>query len=148
MSDFTITGGPELDKRIEKLTNPDRQKILEEIAYNIVNADIHEDFFPNQHAPDGGAWTPLKESTVKRRKGHTRTILQDTGKLKASVQVISVTPELAVVGVVSADSKSEVKAMVHNFGIGRPQRQFLGIRPDALDRALKVILKYLNVQNK
>lgn len=44
---------------------------------------IHEFYFQKEIAPDRQKWAPLAQSTIDA-KGHD-TILQDTGKLKASI---------------------------------------------------------------
>lgn len=120
--------------------------------------------FKLQRAPDGTPWDPLKESTLwarafKRTKGYrsglgriggreskvvqrqvsNARILQDTGRLRASVAVES-DDRSARIG------STLVYARTHQLGLrkkGIPARPFLGISPERAHEAMEILRKHL-----
>ena len=120
--------------------------------------------FKLQRAPDGTPWEPLKESTlwarafrrtggyrgrlrriggreskVVRRQVSNARILQDTGRLRASVAVES-DERSARIG------STLVYARVHQLGFrkaGIPPRPFLGISQGRKQEAMEILRKHL-----
>ncbi len=134
--------------QFSKLINRTQNK--EGFFRNWVIPIMYKDFadhFDRESGPDG-RWEPLKESTLARRRGDARgnagtsrsaKILQDSGLMRMSVtvpgaadNVMNVGPDFALVGT------NKRQAATHQFGRGAiPQRQFLWMSKDALDRILK-----------
>ena len=134
--------------QFSKLINRTQNK--EGFFRNWVIPIMYKDFadhFSKESGPNG-SWQPLKKSTMFSRKGNVtkyhpenkaQKILQDSGLMRMSVtvpgaadNVMNVGPGFALVGT------NKRQAATHQFGRGAiPQRQFLWMSKDALDRILK-----------
>lgn len=78
--------------------------------------------FKTESGPDG-RWAPLSPRTLlgRRKKGKGAKILQDTGRLRASIQPLVESPRRAVLA-----STNVIYARTHQFGRGRiPARPFM-----------------------
>lgn len=99
--------------------------------------------FQSQSAPyGGGAWTPLKDATKKRKKKRKNQILRETGTLYNSVAARA-TPTGAVVGTNQMVGSYSLGA-IHQFGAPRrniPARPFLPM--DAQGNALPQLVTEL-----
>lgn len=116
-------------------------------VFRLIMADIEEDeaaMYAGNHGPNGEAWAPLADSTV-RRKGHD-TILRDTGRLWGSEAADE--PPYAIR---TMFDDGDVKGFV--FGTSHPAAKFLqagtktmparphlGFTEDRIDRAIEMIL--------
>lgn len=85
-----------------------------------------DDSFRRSRAPDGDAWAPLTQATLRRRRQgpNTRarkaTILIDTGRLKNSIQSTHTKTALSF-------GTNVQYAAYHQFGGGRMYRPFLPV---------------------
>lgn len=105
----------------------------------------HKDFFETQSGPDGKSWSPLAESTVKR-KGHSR-ILFLTGDLLASL--INSGDADAVRGVSERGllfGTAVEYSMVHQEGPSSgkfPARPHVGLTADRLDSMVESVADFI-----
>ncbi|QMU99688.1 hypothetical protein F0310_04550 (plasmid) [Borrelia sp. A-FGy1] len=129
-------------KRIVRDINPfNNYKVLVELGEELVK--ISNKCFTNQSSPDGRAWEPLKESTIRKReysgfgKG-SRRILFINGKLKNSVAYY-IKGKSIVIG-------SPLKfAHIHMQGDKTrniPSRPFLGTDNDFRNNIGRIIYRY------
>jgi len=85
-----------------------------------------EDAFETQASPFGGAWAPLKPSTLKRRKGGGAgaRILQDSGQLAASIGATADASSATL-------TAGKPYAAIHQFGgrAGRSKKVAIHARP-------------------
>jgi phage gpG-like protein len=109
--------------------NPTFSKAVENSAREIERLIVRE--FDTQRDPYGGAWTPLKPATIKR-KGSSR-ILVDSGALKDSVRVDASGSKVRIL--------MNDYALFHQTGTSRlPVRKILPDDeiPPAWDQAIKL----------
>lgn len=100
--------------------------------------------FQNECGPDGRAWKPLSARTIlARRKGKRKSlgtkILQDTGRLRASISVNH--------GAGWAEIGTTIKyAPVHQYGSKKrniPARPFIGLSQTMVERIQATMIKWL-----
>jgi phage virion morphogenesis protein len=124
-----------LRERVQN-TEPAMRDIGEELVSRIL------DSFEREASPYGDKWAPLKPQTIRGRARRFKTkkakaaalsiprILQDTGTLRSSIEIQSVSRDHVTVW-----SRVEYAA-VHQFGSGRkniPARPFFPVRGDRVD---------------
>jgi len=108
-----------LQLAIKKASAPPNSRILAAIALRMRGMQIQH--FLNEEDSSGKRWAPLKSSTIRRRRagGKGVRILQDTGRLRASIVRFSDRSN-AIVGT------NVIYAPTHQFGRGSiPAREFL-----------------------
>jgi len=93
------------------------------------------DHFNKEEDPDGKKWAKLKR---KRRRGKTSKgkILQDTGRLRASIRHKVVKDEAVVFTVVDY-------AKTHQEGIRVPKRSFMGLSKKAVEKIMELFKRYV-----
>jgi phage gpG-like protein len=116
----------------------DTRKILDEGAATIYNR-IRSRFLIEQ-APDGSKWPPSKAALRRARTGRGGGTLFDTGKMFRSIQLFADSATTRSIGTDVTSPKGFFYPEVHQFGIGFPQRQFLGFADDDLDVMKRVIM--------
>lgn len=87
---------------------------------------LTDDSFEAQAAPSGAGWEPLKEATLRRRRGGGGRILIDTGRLRNSLTAVAQATALRV-GQITGGATPKY-ARVHQFGSAKqniPARPFL-----------------------
>lgn len=98
----------------------------------------HEGFFDREASPAGLPWKPLSPLTIAA-KGHS-TILVDTGEMKNSVTVKGHPNAIQrIAGNELVWGTRDPKAAKHQYGIGVPQRSFVGFTPNRVDGAAEEI---------
>lgn len=136
----TVTGQPGLEKAIAGLTDAlDTVKILDEGAAVIYNRLRSR--FLIQQAPDGSTW-PVSQAALRRaRSGRGGGTLFDTGKLFRSIQLYAESQYTRSIGTNVTSPTGFPYAEKHQFGIGFPQRQFLGFANEDMDLMAQVIIR-------
>lgn len=136
----TVTGQPALEKSIAGLTDAlDTTKILDEgaaVIYNRMRAR-----FLMEQAPDGTKWPPSQAALRRARSGRGGGTLFDTGKLFRSIQLYAESATSRSIGTNVSSTTGFPYAEKHQFGIGFPQRQFLGFANEDLDLMTQVIIR-------
>jgi phage gpG-like protein len=136
----TVQGQPGLVKSIAGLTDAlDPVKILDEGAAVIYNRMRSR--FLAETDPQGVKWPPSQAALRRARSGRGGGTLFDTGKLFRSIQLYADGPNTRAIGTNVTSPSGFPYAEKHQFGIGFPQRQFLGFGFDDLDVMRKVILR-------
>lgn len=135
----TVTGQPGLVKAMQGLTDAlDPTQILDEgaaVIYNRLRAR-----FLIEQAPDGSKWPPSQAALRRARSGRGGGTLFDTGKLFRSIQLYADGPHTRAIGTNVTSPTGFPYAFAHNFGVGRPQRLFMGFAAEDLDVMARVIL--------
>jgi len=136
----TVVGQTGLEKAIAGLSDAlDPVKILDEGAAVIYNR-IRSRFLIQQ-APDGTTW-PVSQAALRRaRSGRGGGTLFDTGRLFRSIQLYADGPTSRAIGTNVTSPQGFPYAEKHQFGIGFPQRQFLGLASEDLDLMTRVIVR-------
>lgn len=135
----TVTGQSGLEKSIRGLTDAlDTTKILDEGAAVIYNR-MRTRFLMEQ-APDGTKWPPSQAALRRAKSGRGGGTLFDTGKLFRSIQLYAESPTSRSIGTNVTSPTGFPYAEKHQFGIGFPQRQFLGFASEDLDLMTRVIM--------
>lgn len=134
-----VVGQPGLDKAIKGLKDAlDTTKILDEgaaVIYNRMRAR-----FLIQMDPSGNKW-PVSQAALRRAKsGRGGGTLFDTGKLFRSIQLFADSATTRSIGTNVTSKFGFPYAEKHQFGIGFPQRQFLGFGEEDLEAMQLVIL--------
>lgn len=93
--------------------------------------------FIRQSDPQGIAWRPLAQSTInarrrKRRRSRNEQILRDTGNLMNSI-TRNAYPNMVEVGTPFKYGQR------HQFGIGVPRREFLGMNDRIMVGIVEII---------
>jgi len=137
---ITVVGQTGLEKAIAGLSDAlDPVKILDEGAAVIYNR-IRSRFLIQQ-APDGTTW-PVSQAALRRaRSGRGGGTLFDTGRLFRSIQLYADGPTSRAIGTNVTSPQGFPYAEKHQFGIGFPQRQFLGLASEDLDLMTRVIVR-------
>ena len=91
---------------VRRLEN-NRQRVLRAVGQSLI-VSIRRGI-EAERSPEGTPWTPLKASTVRRRKGDAHPMLQQSGRLKKEL-TMRLTAEGVLVGT------NLVYAPVHQFG--------------------------------
>lgn len=97
--------------------------------------------FAKEEGPDG-KWKSLKAATVKRRRlgGGDHRILQDTGRLRASIQPTVESPRRAVIATTNV-----IYAATHHYGDSRrniPARPYMWLSRHSIDAMIKEAQAY------
>ena len=139
----TVQGQPGLLKAIQGLTDAlDTVKILDEGAAVIYNRLRSR--FLIETDPLGNKWPPSQAALRRARSGRGGGTLFDTGKLFRSIQLFAESQHTRSIGTNVTSTVGFPYAEKHQFGIGFPQRQFLGFGPDDLDVMKQVIIRRLH----
>jgi phage gpG-like protein len=91
--------------------------------------------------PLGNKWPPSQAALRRARSGRGGGTLFDTGKLFRSIQLYADSINTRAIGTNVTSPTGFPYAEKHQFGIGFPQRQFLGFADEDLDMMVKVILR-------
>lgn len=138
----TVQGQPGLLKSIQGMTDAlDPVKILDEGAAVIYNRMRSR--FLIETDPLGHKWPPSQAALRRARSGRGGGTLFDTGRLFRSIQLYADSPTSRAIGTNVTSPQGYPYAEKHQFGIGFPQRQFLGFGPEDLDMMTKVIVNRL-----
>jgi phage virion morphogenesis protein len=108
----TLTGVPQALRKTELLKealNRVGRAMFGEIGQYMVRSAKKN--FSEQRSPDGQAWLPPSERTIKE-KGHSRLLFK-TGALNRGIQIVSLENEKVSVGVTGTEAK---KGITHQFG--------------------------------
>lgn len=136
----TVVGQPGLEAAIKGLAEAlDTRKILDEGAAVIYNRMRSR--FLVETDPLGHKWPPSLAALRRARTGRGGGTLFDTGKLFRSIQLFAGDDTTRAIGTNVTSPSGFPYAEKHQFGIGFPQRQFLGFGPDDLDVMKSVIIR-------
>lgn len=89
--------------------------------------------------PQGQRWPPSQAALRRARTGRGGGTLFDTGKLFRSLQLYAPGADTRAIGTNVTSPAGFSYPYVHNFGIGFPQRQFLGFADEDLAVMQRVI---------
>lgn len=135
----TVQGQQGLEKSIRGLADAlNTVQILDEgaaVIYNRMRAR-----FLTETDPLGNRWPPSKAALRRARTGRGGGTLFDTGKLFRSIQLYAQSPTTRAIGTNVTSPTGFPYAEKHQFGIGFPQRQFLGFNDEDLSTMQQVIL--------
>lgn len=138
----TVQGQPGLVKAMQGMVDAlDPVKILDEgaaVIYNRMRAR-----FLIETDPMGQKWPPSQAALRRARSGRGGGTLFDTGKLFRSIQLYADSQFTRAIGTNVTSPTGFPYAEKHQFGIGFPQRQFLGFGPDDLEVMQRVIVRRL-----
>lgn len=138
----TVQGQPGLLKAMQGMKEAlDPAKILDEgaaVIYNRMRAR-----FLMEIDPLGVRWPPSQAALRRARSGRGGGTLFDTGRLFRSLQLFAESPTTRAIGTNVTSPQGFPYAERHQFGIGFPQRQFLGFAEDDLDVMKQVIIRRL-----
>jgi phage gpG-like protein len=138
----TVQGQPGLVKAMKGMQDAlDTTKILDEgaaVIYNRMRAR-----FLVETDPMGNKWPPSQAALRRARSGRGGGTLFDTGNLFRSIQLYAVGPATRAIGTNVVSKYGFPYAEKHQFGIGFPQRQFLGFAQEDLDVMKLVIFRRL-----
>jgi phage virion morphogenesis protein len=136
----SVVGQQGLEKSIRGLGKAlDTVKILDEGAAVIYNR-LRSRFLIEQ-APDGTKWPPSQAALRRARSGRGGGTLFDTGKLFRSIQLYAESQHTRAIGTNVTSPQGFPYAEKHQFGIGFPQRQFLGFAAEDMDLMAQVIIR-------
>lgn len=134
----TVQGQPGLVKALQGMaTALDPVQILDEGAAVIYNRMRSR--FLVETDPLGNRWPPSQAALRRARSGRGGGTLFDTGKLFRSIQLYADSQFTRSIGTNVTAPGGYFYPYVHQFGIGFPQRQFLGFAPEDLDVMMLVI---------
>lgn len=121
----------QLSQKIGDMT-PAMQEIGE---YCLTSVDAR---FQSETDIQGKPWQKLSPFTVnrKRAEGKIAKILQSTGLMRSRTAYTATSDRCIV-------HNNDVKAKKHHFGIGVPQRQFLGVSPEDKVEIVAILDDYL-----
>lgn len=135
-----VQGQPGLMKAMHGLKDAlDTVKILDEGAAVIYNRMRSR--FLIETDPLGNKWPPSRAALRRARSGRGGGTLFDTGRLFRSIQLFAESQNTRSIGTNVTSITGFPYAEKHQFGIGFPQRQFLGFAPDDLDVMARVIVR-------
>lgn len=138
----TVQGQPGLVKALQGMVDAlDPVKILDEGAAVIYNRMRSR--FLIETDPLGQKWPPSQAALRRARTGRGGGTLFDTGKLFRSIQLYADSQFTRSIGTNVTSPTGFPYAQKHQFGIGFPQRQFLGFGSDDLDVMMLVIRRRL-----
>jgi phage gpG-like protein len=136
----TVQGQPGLIKAMTGMVSAlDPVKILDEgaaVIYNRMRAR-----FLVETDPMGQKWPPSQAALRRARSGRGGGTLFDTGNLFRSIQLYADGPNTRAIGTNVTSPTGYPYAEKHQFGIGFPQRQFLGFASEDLDVMKSVIIR-------
>jgi phage gpG-like protein len=136
----TVAGQTGLEKSIAALTEAlDTVKILDEGAAVIYNRMRTR--FLMEMDPSGVKWPPSQAAIRRAKSGRGGGTLFDTGRLFRSIQLFADSRTTRSIGTNVTSPQGFPYAHKHQFGIGFPQRQFLGFAPEDLGAMQKVIIR-------
>lgn len=137
---ITVSGLNELRQRLRPLTNPTWIAGAVEVGGRIIGKGIRERY-DAEVTPDYTPWAPLKSSTLKRKGGRGKMLVQ-TGSLRSSIRVVGVNQY--AVKLVAADHPGKFHQSGTTKMVARP---FMGISSkdetkvmDMMERRLKALL--------
>lgn len=117
---ITVKGLNELRQKLKPLTQPTWLGPAVEVGGRIIGKGIRERY-DAEVTPDYAAWAPLKPSTIKRKGGRGKILVQ-SGGLRGSIRVVGINQY--AVKVVAA----EMPGKFHQNGTSRMvARPFMGI---------------------
>lgn len=120
--DFSVIGIPDLQKRLEKLSDAIQIVDILDEAEAIVLNRIRTRFLAEEDT-DGNPWVPSAAGAARRARGGTGTLF-DTGTLFHSIQAYTAGPDSREIG-------TDVPyGGYHQYGIGQVKREFLGVSDD------------------
>lgn len=138
----TVQGQPGLVKAIQGMKDAlDPVQILDEgaaVIYNRMRAR-----FLVETDPLGNKWPPSQAALRRARSGRGGGTLFDTGKLFRSIQLYADSQYTRAIGTNVTSPTGFPYAEKHQFGIGFPQRQFLGFAQEDLEMMSQVIIRRL-----
>lgn len=117
----------------------DTRKILDEGAAVIYNRMRSR--FLMEEDPLGNKWPPSRAALRRAASGRGGGTLFDTGKLFRSIQLYAGDDTTRAIGTDVTSPSGFSYAEKHQFGIGFPQRQFLGFGQDDLETMQNVIIR-------
>lgn len=137
-----LDGLEQLQRRIERLTQPDRRRLLNAVGAEI-ESQTRRRIQTEKKGPDGKPWAPLSEryATWKLRKKGSLDLLRLSGDLQDSIQ------HLLSGGQVEVGSNLPYAA-IRQFGgaeVGRPgdlPRPYLGLSAENEKDLLQVVHDY------
>lgn len=136
----SVVGQPGLEKALRGLVdglNP--TKILDEGAAVIYNRMRTR--FLAETDPLGVKWPVSRAALRRARTGRGGGTLFDTGKLFRSIQLYAESATTRAIGTNVTSPSGFPYAEKHQFGIGFPQRQFLGFADEDLEMMSQVIIR-------
>jgi phage gpG-like protein len=119
----------------------DPVQILDEgaaVIYNRMRAR-----FLTETDPMGVKWPPSRAAIRRANSGRGGGTLFDTGRLFRSIQLYAESATTRAIGTNVTSPKGYPYAEKHQWGIGFPQRMFLGFAQEDLDIMSKVIINRL-----
>lgn len=124
----------DVQSRLERLQEnvQDLTPAMEDIGeYGLLVTDRR---FQTETDPDGKPWQKLSAFTVAKKKaeGKIAGILQRTGLMRSRVNYRA-SATSCIIGV------NDVKAKKHQFGIGVPQRKFLGFSSEDKQEIIAIL---------
>jgi len=135
----TVQGQPGLVKAMQGMADAlDTVKILDEGAAVIYNRMRSR--FLVETDPLGNKWPPSQAALRRARSGRGGGTLFDSGKLFRSIQLYADSPTTRAIGTNVTSPQGYFYPYQHQYGIGFPQRQFLGFAPEDMDVMSKVII--------
>ncbi len=136
----TVVGQPALEKSIRGLAEAlDTVKIIDEGSAVLFNRTRTR--FLAEEAPDGTKWPPSKAALRRARLGRGGGTLFDKGRLFRSLQLFADSPTTRAIGTNVTSDEGFPYPERHQFGIGFPQRQFLGFAEEDLTLMSRVIIR-------
>ena len=133
-----------LEEKIKQLEEKTKRaknlkKVMDVIASDILKEEQLN--FKRNSDPDGNAWKPLSEYTIKtkiKRGRNPNNILRDKGLLFGSLHTV-VENNSAIV----ATGPEIEYAKKHQYGIDVPKRQFAGMNKKNIKKYNKWSMKYI-----
>lgn len=126
-----------LDEMIQPIANPTITSNTWQQVIDVLQ-EMERGFFASSAGPTGEAWAPLSPVTIKK-KGHG-IILRETYELEASLIGSSTTSIRRTTDKELEFGTSREWAWIHqNGGVKMPQREFLGINDDGMEKVLDVV---------
>ncbi len=136
-----IEGLNDIDRKMRRLgTTFSKRKYLDMIGIMLLGWSA--ELFKTEGKAPGRIlrWRKLKPSTIKRRRGGSRKILQDTGRLRASF-VYKVHHSAQLVAMGTADKRAQW--LHHGVKPHLPARPLIPAIVNGRDMALKVLDDYV-----
>lgn len=141
---YNLSSIARLQERIERLGNPDRRNLLEQLA-GVAESQTRRRISEEQQSPDGEPWQAWSADYAATRHGG-QSLLQGEGDL-----VDSITSEIE--GDEALIGSNLVYAAIHQHGgtpdmapgpAGIPAREYLGFSQDNLDEIEAVADRWLD----
>lgn len=137
-----VTGQPELEAKIKAINQAlDTRAILDEggaVLFNRVRTR-----FLDEIDPTGVKWPRSRAAIRRERLGRGGGTLFATGRMFRGLQLYADSPTSRAIGVNVTSKTGFPYPMVHQFGLGFPQRQFLGFGDEDVNMMSRVIIHRL-----